>query len=108
MRIKAAYILEVGTLTIGEVELDSPKPTEVLVRMHAAGVGHSDLHAYKGELRATPPLVLGHEGAGVVEEVGDQVTRVKPGDRIMVNWLARVLDLSHLSQWTFQSLRTVA
>lgn len=87
MRIKAAYTLEVGTLTIGEVELDSPKPTEVLVRMHAAGVCHSDLHTYKGELRATPPLVLGHEGAGVVEEVGDQVTRVRPRDRIMVNWL---------------------
>ena len=87
MRIKAAHTLEVGTLTIGEVELDSPKPTEVLVRMHAAGVCHSDLHTYKGELRATPPLVLGHEGAGVVEEVGDQVTRVKPGDRIVVNWL---------------------
>ena len=87
MRIKAAHTLEIGTLTIGEVELDPPRPTEVLVRMHAAGVCHSDLHTYKGELRATPPVVLGHEGAGVVEEVGAEVTRVQPGDHIVVNWL---------------------
>jgi S-(hydroxymethyl)glutathione dehydrogenase/alcohol dehydrogenase len=50
-------------------------------------VCHSDLHTYKGELRAMPPLVLGHEGAGIVEQVGDGVTRVKPGDRVLVNWI---------------------
>lgn len=87
MKIKAALAREVNQLTIEEIELDPPKSNEVLVRMRAAGVCHSDLHTYKGELRATPPLVLGHEGAGVVEAVGEAVTRVKPGDRILVNWL---------------------
>ena len=55
--------------------------------MHSAGVCHSDLHTLRGELRAQPPLVLGHEGAGVVEAVGSGVTTCKPGDRVVVNWL---------------------
>jgi S-(hydroxymethyl)glutathione dehydrogenase/alcohol dehydrogenase len=87
MRTKAAVARAINQLTIEEIELDPPKADEVLVRMHAAGVCHSDLHTYKGELRAAPPLVLGHEGAGIVEAVGEAVTRVKPGDRIMVNWV---------------------
>lgn len=87
MRMRAALAREVGQLTIEEVELDSPRADEVLVRMRAAGVCHSDLHTYKGELRAMPPLVLGHEGAGVVVQVGDSVTRVKPGDRVLINWI---------------------
>ena len=87
MRTKAAYSLQAGRLEIGEVELAEPRSTEVLIRMRAAGVCHSDLHTYKGELRATPPLVIGHEGAGVVESVGSQVQSVQPGDRVMVNWL---------------------
>ena len=87
MRMKAALSREVNQLTIEEVELSPPKDSEVLVRMQAAGVCHSDLHTYRGELRATPPLVLGHEGAGIVEAVGSRVSRVKKGDRVMVNWL---------------------
>lgn len=87
MKTRAAVVREVDKLTIEEIELDPPKAGEVLVRVQAAGVCHSDLHTYQGELRATPPLVLGHEGAGIVEEVGDGVTKVKPGDRILVNWL---------------------
>ena len=87
MRIRAALAREVGRLTTEEVELDPPKETEVLVRMRVAGVCHSDLHVYRGELRVRPPIVLGHEGAGVVEAVGSQVGRVKRGDRVMVNWL---------------------
>ena len=87
MKTKAAVVREFNQLTIEEVNLDPPKPYEVLVRMQAAGICHSDLHTYKGELRATPPLVLGHEGAGIVEAVGAEVANVKPGDRILVNWL---------------------
>ena len=87
MKIKAAVSREVGSLGIEEVELDPPKESEILIRMQAAGVCHSDLHTYRGELRATPPLVLGHEGAGVVETVGSRVSRFKPGDRVVVNWL---------------------
>jgi Zn-dependent alcohol dehydrogenase len=74
-------------LSIETVELDPPKATEVLVRVQAAGVCHSDLHTLKGELRAWPPLVLGHEGAGIVEAVGSQVKDIKTGERILVNWL---------------------
>ncbi|MEZ4860321.1 MAG: Zn-dependent alcohol dehydrogenase [Caldilineaceae bacterium] len=87
MRTKAAVVREINQLTIEEVNLDPPQPYEVLVRMQAAGICHSDLHTYRGELRAMPPLVLGHEGAGIVEAVGADVTKVKPGDRILVNWL---------------------
>jgi S-(hydroxymethyl)glutathione dehydrogenase/alcohol dehydrogenase len=66
-----------------EVELDPPKADEVLVRVAAAGVCHSDVRYADGELGPGYwPIVLGHEGAGVVEEVGDGVTHVAPGDRV--------------------------
>ena len=87
MRTRAAVVRERGLLAIEEVRLAPPEQDEVLVRIHAAGVCHSDLHALRGELRAEPPLVLGHEGAGVVEAVGSAVTRCKPGDRVVINWL---------------------
>ena len=87
MRTRAAVVRETGRLTIEDVELASPKASEVLVRMSAAGVCHSDLHTLRGELRAVPPLVLGHEGAGIVEAVGSSVSTCKPGDRVVVNWL---------------------
>lgn len=87
MRMRAAVTREVDHLSIEEVDLAPPKEREVLVRMRAAGVCHSDLHTLRGELRAVPPLVLGHEGAGIVQEVGNRVTRCRPGDRIVVNWL---------------------
>ncbi len=91
MQIRAAVVREINQLTVEDVELDAPKPYELLVRIRAAGVCHSDLHTYRGELRAAPPLVLGHEGAGVVEKVGAAVTKFKPGDRILVNWLPSCL-----------------
>jgi S-(hydroxymethyl)glutathione dehydrogenase/alcohol dehydrogenase len=87
MKIKAAVVLEPKQLTIDTVELDAPKAGELLVKIRAAGVCHSDLHTYQGELRTQPPLVLGHEGAGVVEAVGPGVSKVKAGDHILVNWL---------------------
>src|SRR5215207_6558734 len=92
MKIKAAVSREVNVLNVEEVELQAPQNHEVLVRIHAAGVCHSDLHTYKGELRATPPIVLGHEGAGVVEALGPGVTKVKVGDRVMINWLPSCLE----------------
>lgn len=73
-------------LVIEDVHLDPPKDREVLVKVAAAGVCHSDLHTARGELRASPPIVLGHEGAGVVQEVGAGVTRVKPGDHVVFCW----------------------
>ena len=92
MKINAAVAREIGVLRVEEVELEMPHEQEVLVRIHAAGVCHSDLHTFKGELRATPPIVLGHEGAGIVEAVGPGVTKVKPGDRVMINWLPSCLE----------------
>jgi S-(hydroxymethyl)glutathione dehydrogenase/alcohol dehydrogenase len=87
MQVRAAVVSESHHLSIETVELDPPKTGELLVRMRAAGVCHSDLHTLRGELRAAPPLVLGHEGAGIVEAVGSGVTKFKPGDKILVNWL---------------------
>lgn len=87
MKMKAAVARELNQLAVETVHLDSPKADEVLVRIRAAGVCHSDLHTLRGELRARPPIVLGHEGAGIVEEVGANVMSVKPGDRVLINWL---------------------
>lgn len=87
MKIRAAYVPESKKLTVDTVELDPPQQGELLIRMKAAGVCHSDLHTLKGELRTQPPLVLGHEGAGVVEAVGPGVTRFAPGDSVLINWL---------------------
>ncbi len=77
MQTRAAVVREYNQLTIETIELDSPQATEVLVRVRAAGVCHSDLHTLRGELRATPPLVLGHEGAGIVERVGERVGKTR-------------------------------
>ncbi|HLF71676.1 MAG TPA: Zn-dependent alcohol dehydrogenase [Dehalococcoidia bacterium] len=69
---------------IEDVEVDKPRSREVLVRTAATGVCHSDLHYIKGDSVMAMPAVLGHEGAGIVEAVGDQVTYVKPGDHVIV------------------------
>ncbi len=71
-------------LVTEEVELDGPKDHELLVRLEATGVCHTDLHCIKGDLMAPLPIILGHEGAGTVEEVGKNVTSVQPGDRVIV------------------------
>ncbi len=87
MIIRAAVVREFNQLAVESVELDEPKANELLVRVRAAGVCHSDLHSMRGEQRLAPPFVLGHEGAGIVEAVGSDVTRARPGDRVLVNWL---------------------
>ena len=70
-----------------DVEAIAPAPGHVKVRMRSTGVCHSDLSAMAGILPAALPAVLGHEGAGDVLEVGEGVTRVKPGDRVIVAWV---------------------
>jgi S-(hydroxymethyl)glutathione dehydrogenase/alcohol dehydrogenase len=84
MRIRAAVLHEPRQpLVVEEVELAPPKPEEVLVRVAAAGVCHSDVRLADGELgEGRRPMVLGHEGAGVVEAVGGSVTHVAPGDHV--------------------------
>ena len=88
--MKAAVLYEPKTpLKIEELELDEPGTGEVLVKMMASGVCHSDWHVAKGEWSHVPlPSVLGHEGAGVVEAVGASVTNVKPGDHVILSWKA--------------------
>ena len=82
--MKAAVLREVNTpMEIEEVAIDKPGPREVLVRTAAAGVCHSDMHFYNGTYPGRFPLVLGHESAGVVEQVGEDVHYVKPGDHVI-------------------------
>lgn len=71
-------------LVIEDVEIDEPGPGEVLVKTSASGVCHSDLHFMEGKWMYPMPAVLGHESAGVVEQVGAGVTNVKAGDRCVV------------------------
>jgi S-(hydroxymethyl)glutathione dehydrogenase / alcohol dehydrogenase len=83
--MKAAILYETKQpLRVEEIELDKPGHAEVLVRVAAAGVCHSDYHFMNGDLPITLPCVLGHEGAGVVEEVGPNVTAVVPGDHVVM------------------------
>jgi S-(hydroxymethyl)glutathione dehydrogenase/alcohol dehydrogenase len=70
-----------------DVEVEAPRAGEVKVRMAAAGVCHTDLSMSDGTVMAPTPIVLGHEGAGVVEEVGEGVTRVQPGDHVVISWV---------------------
>jgi len=88
MRMKAAVLYGVNEpLKVEEVELDPPSANEVLVKMVATGVCHSDLHVITGDLPRDFPVILGHEGAGVVEAVGEGVTLVKPGDHVVLTYL---------------------
>lgn len=88
MKVKAAVIFETGgDFQIEELELDEPRDDEVLVRVVASGICHTDLGARAGHLPIPePPSVFGHEGAGIVEKVGARVTKVKPGDHVVLSW----------------------
>lgn len=72
-----------GELEIEDVEIDKPGPREVLIHTVAAGLCHSDLHFMEGKYPAACPTVLGHESAGIIEAVGEDVTYVKPGDHVV-------------------------
>ncbi len=82
--MKAAVFREVDVpLEVEDVRVDSPGPREVLIRTGATGVCHSDLHFLEGSYRTPVPTILGHEAAGTVEAVGEQVSYVKPGDHVI-------------------------
>jgi S-(hydroxymethyl)glutathione dehydrogenase/alcohol dehydrogenase len=74
-------------LSVEEITADDPGPGEVVVRVAASGVCHSDLHMTSATFKASLPMVLGHEGAGVVECVGPGVAGVAPGDHVVLNWI---------------------
>ena len=88
--MKAAVVQRFGApLTIEEVPVPSPGPGEVLVKIVATGVCHTDLHAADGDwpVKPVPPFIPGHEGAGIVAAVGAGVTQLKEGDRVGIAWL---------------------
>jgi len=87
MKIQAAISASAESpFEIAQVELDDPRRDEVLVQLHAVGVCHSDLKMKAVWPEAISPIVLGHEGAGVVVAVGDEVTGVRPGDHVVLSY----------------------
>ena len=72
---------------VDDVTLDPPRRDEVRVRLVATGVCHSDYSLVTGLLRGRLPCVLGHEGAGVVEEVGEGVSHLARGDKVVLSWV---------------------
>lgn len=87
MQMKAAILTEANTpFKIETVELDEPKAGEVLIKITASGVCHSDWHVATGTTHHPMPVITGHEGAGVVTAVGEGVTRVVVGDHVTLSW----------------------
>jgi alcohol dehydrogenase (nicotinoprotein) len=88
MKTRAAVLRELGKpFEIVELDLDEPKTGEVLVRFVASGLCHSDDHLRTGDIPVRFPIVGGHEGAGVIEAVGEGVTRLAVGDHFVASWL---------------------
>lgn len=88
MKTKAAVISEPsGSFTFKELDLSEPNENEVLVRIVGSGICHTDLAGRDQHLPFPLPAVFGHEGAGIVEQVGSQVTKVEPGDHVTISWL---------------------
>ncbi|TNE35428.1 MAG: alcohol dehydrogenase, partial [Alphaproteobacteria bacterium] len=92
MKMRAAILEEIGRpapyatsrpIVIREVDLEGPRSGEVLVRMVAAGLCHSDLSVINGDRPRQIPMVLGHEAAGIVETVGPEVYDLVPGDHVV-------------------------
>jgi len=88
MKTRAAVLRDVGKdFEIVELDLDEPKAGEVLIRFVASGLCHSDDHLRTGDIPVRYPIVGGHEGAGIVEQVGPGVTRLAVGDHVATSWL---------------------
>jgi aryl-alcohol dehydrogenase len=85
--MQAAVLRETsGHFAIEHLEIDQPRAGEVLVRVHAAGICHTDIGARDGHLGLPLPLVVGHEGAGIVARVGAGVTEANVGDHVLLSW----------------------
>jgi len=88
MKTKAAVLYDAGKpFEVIELELEGPREGEVLIRYVAAGLCHSDLHLTDGDLVPRFPIVGGHEGAGIIEDVGPGVTKVKSGDHVVCSFI---------------------
>ncbi len=109
MKTRAALFHAPGTpLEVREIDLEEPGPRDVLVRMAATGVCGSDLHLVRGEWTRPKPMVLGHEGAGVIEAVGDGVQDRAPGDRVLLSWAPVLRRMPPLSDRTPGGVRAAA
>lgn len=87
MKTLAAVVIEPGKpIQIEELTLEKPGPNEVLIQYLYGGLCHSDVHISIGDTIARLPMVLGHEGAGIIQEVGPGVTRLKPGDHVICSF----------------------
>lgn len=87
MKFRAAVLNKVNEpMTLDTLEMAPLAPTDVLVKVKASGLCHTDLEVIQGSLAYPLPIVLGHEGAGIVEAVGAEVTQVKPGDHVICSW----------------------
>lgn len=87
MKIQAAVVREPSSpFVIEELELDEPRDDEIIVRIAGAGICHTDLSAREQYIPVPLPSVLGHEGSGIVEKTGAGVTKVKPGDHVVLSW----------------------
>jgi S-(hydroxymethyl)mycothiol dehydrogenase len=85
---RGVVVHEVGRTSVDEIEVAEPGPQDVVVRIEASGVCHSDLHVLEHGWAHRLPVVLGHEGAGVVEAGGSEVEGLAPGDRVVLGWRA--------------------
>jgi S-(hydroxymethyl)glutathione dehydrogenase/alcohol dehydrogenase len=97
MKINAAVLEEFGApLRVQEVDLAEPQAREVLVRLSACGVCHTDLYTASGaDPSGYSPTVLGHEGAGLVERVGEGVSSVRPGDHVVTLFSPQCRECAH-------------
>ena len=87
--MKAAVCYEFGKpLVVEDIDIDPPKQGEVKVRLRATAICHSDIHLIRGDFGGDVPVLAGHESAGYVEEVGENVTLVKPGDTVVISLIA--------------------
>ncbi|MGC9665474.1 alcohol dehydrogenase catalytic domain-containing protein [Planosporangium sp. 12N6] len=99
MSIQARVLTQAGAPTVASpLELVEPSGDLVRVRLTASGVCHSDLHVANGEWSAPLPMVLGHEGAGIVEAVGPDVRTLRPGDHVALSWYAQCGVCRHCRQ----------
>jgi S-(hydroxymethyl)glutathione dehydrogenase / alcohol dehydrogenase len=112
--MRAAIFLEQnGPMVVEQVTPIDPGPRDVVVHITASGVCHSDLHVISGALPMPPPAILGHEGCGVVEAVGSEVTQLKVGDRVIGSFIPAcgtcwfcLRDESHLCASTYSVIGT--
>ena len=88
MKIHAAVLRKTASeISVEELELESPRKAEVLVELKSSGICHSDYHVFTGDAAHELPVVLGHEGAGIVKEIGEGVSTLKAGDHVVLSWI---------------------